>query len=109
MNTRTQQRRKRHQRIRTSIQGTEKIPRLSVYRSNTGLYVQLIDDTKRITLLGLRGSGKSVQAATALGTTVAQEAKKIKVTTVVFDRGGNLYHGKIKAFADAAREGGLIF
>jgi large subunit ribosomal protein L18 len=109
MNTRTLQRRKRHKRIRTMIHGTEKTPRLSVYRSNTGLYVQLIDDTKRTTVLGLRSSGKSIQAATALGTTFAQEAKKKKVTTIVFDRGGNLYHGKVKAFADAAREGGLTF
>lgn len=109
MNTRKAHRITRHRRIRAKVDGSAAIPRLAVYRSNKSMYVQLIDDAKKITLFGVKSEGKSIPAATELGKLVAAEAKKQKITTIVFDRGGYLYHGRVKAFADAAREGGLKF
>lgn len=80
---------------------------MAVFKSNVALYVQLIDDTKGVTILSAKSDGKSVAKATELGAQIAQLAKKKGITTVVFDRGGFRYHGVIKALADASREGGL--
>jgi large subunit ribosomal protein L18 len=101
----TTQRKKRKLRIRAKISGTAVAPRLAVYRSNKYIYAQIIDDTKHHTLVGLPGS----LDAAALGKKLADLAKKKKITKVVFDRAGYSYHGRIKALADAAREGGLKF
>ena len=110
-----------HTRIRKKLQGTEERPRLNVYRSTNHLYVQVIDDSKHATLIsantlefgeakeGKRPTGGNVSAAKQLGKTIAERAKSKGITKVVFDRGGYLYHGRIKALADAAREGGLEF
>ena len=111
--------RKRHQRIRRRVSGTTEVPRLAVYRSNKHIYAQVIDDTRSLTLAyassndkELRaqvGSGANVDAARQIGQAIAERAKKAGVNQVVFDRGGFLYHGRIAALADAAREGGLKF
>jgi large subunit ribosomal protein L18 len=100
--------------IRQKISGTAERPRLTIYRSNTGIYAQLIDDSKGITLAstsskvqGLKGS--NVAVATEVGKKLAENAKNAGITQVVFDRNGYLYHGKVKALADGAREGGLNF
>jgi large subunit ribosomal protein L18 len=106
---------RRHRRVRKHIFGTAERPRLVVFRSNRGIAAQLVDDTTGRTLAaagstsvrGAKGS-KSEQAA-AVGKQLAQNAKKADVKTVVFDRGGYLYHGRVKALAEAAREGGLEF
>jgi large subunit ribosomal protein L18 len=95
---------RRHKRIRTMISGTAERPRLSVFRSNKGIYTQIINDEKSHTL----AEAHSADATTA-GIELAKKAKALKITKVVFDRGGYLYAGKIKAVADAARKGGLIF
>lgn len=105
---------KRHLRIRQTISGTSARPRLSVYRSNTAIYVQLIDDVANKTLLSARSQelglkGSNVESAKAVGKLIAEKAVKAGITNIVFDRGGYLYHGKIKALADAAREAGLQF
>lgn len=97
----------RKRRIRAKVFGTADRPRMSVFRSNTGLYVQLIDDEKHITLASSSVAGKTIVAAGQLGAAIAQKAKQRRVTSVVFDRGGYRYHGAIQAIADAAREGGL--
>ncbi|MDQ7982868.1 MAG: 50S ribosomal protein L18 [Spiroplasma sp.] len=106
----------RHLRIRKKIVGSKARPRLSIFKSNTSLYAQIIDDNKGQTMIGLSSltfkdlkSKKNITAATKLGSEIAKLAKTKKIKEVVFDRGGNLYHGKIKAFADAARENGLEF
>ena len=108
---------RRHRRIRGKVSGTAERPRLAVFRSNKGIFAQLIDDEAGTTLasaswLALRGKGlkgtKSEQAA-EVGKLIAQRAKEKGVDRVVFDRGGYLYHGRVKALADAAREGGLKF
>ncbi len=108
-------RKRRHDRIRAHLSGTMEKPRLNVFRSNTGIYVQVIDDTKGKTLvssstiaLKLKNGG-NVEAAKAVGKDIAEKCKKAKITSVVFDRGGNLYHGRIKALAESARENGLEF
>jgi large subunit ribosomal protein L18 len=108
-------REKRRRRIRGKVTGTAERPRLSVFRSNARIYAQVIDDTKGHTLAAassteqaLLKTGKS-DAATQVGKLVADRAKSAGVTKVVFDRGGYLYHGRVKALADAAREGGLEF
>ena len=110
-----QRRARRHKRVRKHIFGTAERPRLVVFRSNRGIAAQLVDDTTGRTLAaagsksvrGAKGS-KSEQAA-AVGKQLAQNAKKADIKTVVFDRGGYLYHGRVKALAEAAREGGLEF
>jgi large subunit ribosomal protein L18 len=106
-------REQRHTRIRKTLSGTSLRPRLSVYRSNTAIYVQIIDDTKGITLVSTSSQalkvGKTIEAATSVGTDIAKKALKAGINTVVFDRSGYLYHGRIKALADAARAAGLIF
>ena len=106
---------KRRQRVRTALrQRAAGRPRLSVHRSGRHIYAQLIDDAAGTTLaaastLGVKKSGANVDAAVEVGKTIAEAAKKAGVTSVVFDRGGYLFHGRVKALADAAREGGLEF
>ena len=105
----------RHARIRSKISGTGEIPRLSVFRSNKQIYAQIIDDEKKSTLVSASSLDKSlklenggnVEAAKAVGKLLAEKAKKAKITKVVFDRGGSLYHGRVQALAEAARENGL--
>lgn len=97
----------RKRRIRAVISGTAKRPRMSVFRSNTALSVQLVDDDKGVTILSARG-GKTEEQAKLLGAEVARRAvKEHHIQAVVFDRGGYRYHGVIAALADAAREAGL--
>lgn len=104
---------KRKMRIRAKISGDAKRPRASLFRSNRYLFMQLIDDEKRVTLLGLSEKGLKLNGKTKLekakemGTLVAQKAKAQKIETVVFDRGGYRYHGRVKAFVEGMREGGL--
>ncbi len=105
---------RRQRRIRTELSGTSARPRLNVSKSNTSLYLQIIDDSKGITLASahsreIKGKMKKSEVAFALGKLVAEKAQAAKVTTVVFDRGGNRYTGRVKAAADGAREGGLTF
>lgn len=113
--TKQEARKRRHFRVRKKIAGTPARPRLNVFKSNTNIYTQIIDDTTGTTLvsastLKMDLKGKSnIQAATALGQEIAKKAQAANITDVVFDRGGYQYHGKIKAFADAARENGLKF
>lgn len=109
MNTRKTMRKSRQRRIRAVVRGTAKRPRLAVFRSQTSLLVQLIDDAAGKTLVSKRSAGKNTGSASILGKDIAALAAKHKITSVVFDRGGNRYHGVIKALADAAREGGLKF
>ncbi len=102
----------RHARIRKQVSGTKEIPRLCVYRSNLNIYAQLIDDENNITLASassLNIKGNNIEVATKVGELIAEEAKKLKIKKVVFDRGGYLYHGRVKALADAARNKGLEF
>ena len=110
----------RKQRIRRRIRkvsfGTETRPRLSVFRSNKEIYVQLIDDNNGKTLAsassrdkGLEAKGTKSEIANAVGKSIAEKAIKVGIETVAFDRGGNLYHGRVKALAEGAREGGLKF
>lgn len=105
---------RRHGRVRAKISGTAARPRLSVFRSNRGLYLQLIDDTTGQTLVGahskeLKEAGKKVDQAMSLGKLLAEKAQAKKITSVVFDRGFYKYHGRVKAVAEGAREGGLKF
>ncbi len=104
-----QLRKTRQNRIRVKVSGTSERPRLNVYRSNTRLYAQLVDDVAHKTIISASTSEKNIEAAKKLGTTIAEKAKEKGVKAVVFDRGGFAYHGGIKAIADAAREGGLTF
>ena len=110
-----QARLRRHKRVRHKVLGTAERPRLVVFRSNRGIEAQLIDDLEGKTLaaaswLNLKSfKGSKTEQAAEVGKLLAQNAKKANVETVVFDRGGYLYHGRVKALADAAREGGLKF
>ena len=113
---RKMERTRRHLRVRTKISGTAERPRLCVYRSNTNLYVQVIDDVAGNTLVAASTLDKEVktkhankEAAKELGTLIAKKAQAKNIKTVVFDRGGYIYHGVVKELADAAREGGLEF
>ena len=110
-------RQKRHVRIRQTIKGTASKPRLNVFRSNSQIYAQIIDDETGKTLcsassldkeLNLK-NGSNIDAAKAVGELVAKRALELKIETVVFDRGGYLYHGRVAALADAARAAGLKF
>ena len=106
-------RQKRHGRVRSKISGTAECPRLNVFRSNTNIYAQLIDDVEGVTLasassLDLTDGNKSDQAA-AVGKLIAERGAEKGVKEVVFDRGGYLYHGRVAALAEAARENGLQF
>jgi large subunit ribosomal protein L18 len=114
--TKPQARARRHRRVRGKLFGSAERPRLVVFRSNRGIEAQLIDDTDGKTLasaswLGVAKSfkGNKTQQAAEVGKLLAEKAKKANIETVVFDRGGYLYHGRVKALADAAREGGLRF
>lgn len=105
---------KRHRKIRRTLSGTDVTPRLCVFRSNQAIYAQLIDDVKGVTMassssLELKLKNNNLEAAAAVGKDIAEKAKKAKIKAVVFDRGGYLYHGRVKALADAARENGLEF
>ena len=105
---------KRHKKIRQTLSGTESTHRLCVFRSNTAIYAQLIDHVKGVTIassssLELQLKNNNLEAAATVGKDIAEKAKKAKIKTVVFDRGGYLYHGRVKALADAARENGLEF
>ncbi|HSC38788.1 MAG TPA: 50S ribosomal protein L18 [Chitinophagaceae bacterium] len=103
--------------IRRKIAGTTQKPRLAVFRSNTEVYVQLIDDTTGKTLAAASSKDKDIAAqkgtrtekSKLVGAAIARKAKDVGLETVIFDRGGNLYHGRVKAVADGAREGGLKF
>ena len=106
----------RHKRVRTKISGTADRPRLSVFRSNKGIYVQVIDDVAAKTLVSastldkeVKTKASNIEAAKEVGELIAKRAIKAGIKTVVFDRGGYIYHGKIKALAEAAREAGLEF
>jgi len=117
MNTKGLRREKIRYRIRRKISGTGQKPRLSVFRSNTALYLQLIDDEsgKTITAASTKDKDIAAQAGTKsekaklVGAAIARKATELGVTAVVFDRSGYLYHGRVKAAADGAREGGLQF
>jgi large subunit ribosomal protein L18 len=110
-----QRRQRRHRRVRGKVHGSANRPRLCVFRSSKGIYAQLIDDDAGVTLasastLNLGGaSGTKSEKAAEVGKLVAQRAKDAGIASVVFDRGGYLYHGRVKALADGAREGGLEF
>ena len=105
----------RHARVRNKISGTEEMPRLNVFRSNNGIYVQVINDTTGTTLVSSSSvelkikNGSNTEAASAVGKDIAEKCKKAKIKKVVFDRGGYLYHGRVKALAEAARAAGLEF
>jgi large subunit ribosomal protein L18 len=108
-------RERRHQRVRSKVTGTSERPRLVVFRSNRGIEAQLVDDLEGRTLaaaswLHLKQSkGSKTEQAAEVGKLLARNAKTAEIETAVFDRGGYLYHGRVKALADAAREGGLKF
>ena len=117
--SRAEIREKKHRRLRNRFSGTAERPRLAVFRSNNHMYAQIIDDTVGNTLVSASTLQKDVKAelektnnvdaAAYLGTVIAKKAMEKGITSVVFDRGGFIYHGKIKALADAAREAGLNF
>ena len=107
---------KRHRRVRAKISGTAERPRLNVFRSSKHIYAQLIDDVNGVTLAsassmdkGFEGNGGNIEAARKVGKMIAKNAADKGITEVVFDRGGYLYHGRVKELADGARENGLKF
>lgn len=107
---------RRHKRVRAKISGTSECPRLNVFRSSQHIYAQIIDDVKGVTLAaasstekGFEGFGGNVEAAKKVGLMIAEKAKAAGITDVVFDRGGYVYHGRVAALAEGAREGGLNF
>jgi large subunit ribosomal protein L18 len=111
-------RKKRGKRIRTKVFGTESRPRMSIFRSNRHIYAQIIDDTKHTTLVAMSTGDKTftgddikgkTEQAKKVGMLIAEKALAAGIEHVVFDRGGNLYHGRVKALSDGAREGGLKF
>ena len=113
-NSKAQNRQRRHFRVRAKVEGTESRPRLNVSKSNKGIYAQVINDETGQTIassstLTLKLSGNNIENAAKVGTDIAKKAMAAGVNEVVFDRGGNLYHGKIKSLADAARQEGLKF
>ena len=117
MNNKSNARIKIKYRIRRKISGAAAKPRLSVFRSNSDIYAQLIDDDNGVTLASASSRQKDIQAQKApkiekgkmVGAAIATKAKELGITTVVFDRGGYIYHGRVKAVAEGAREGGLDF
>ena len=117
MNSKLVQRQKIRYRIRKTISGTASTPRLSVFRSNAEIYAQLIDDVNGLTLASSSSKEKDIVAqkvtkvekSKLVGNVIARKAVELGITACVFDRGGNLYHGRIKSVADGAREGGLKF
>ena len=107
---------RRHKRVRAKISGTAECPRLCVYRSNTSLYAQIIDDENAVTLVSastldkeVKTKHSNVEAAKEVGTLIAKRAAEKKIKTVVFDRSGYIYHGVVKQLAESAREAGLEF
>lgn len=111
--TKSEQRTRRHNRIRAKVSGTSERPRLAIFKSNSYIYAQIIDDTKGATLvavsdMGMKGKTKTERAKLA-GALLAKSAKAKGLELVVFDRGGFIYTGRVRAFADGAREGGLTF
>lgn len=110
-------RKKRHGRVKAKVQGTAAIPRLNVFRSNSNIFAQIIDDEKAVTLVSASSidkelkleNGSNIEAASQVGVLLAKRAQEAKITKVKFDRGGYLYHGRVKALAEAARENGLEF
>lgn len=109
-------RERRHVRVRRKVSGTSERPRLSVYRSEKNIYAQIIDDINGVTLVsasslenGFEGNTWDIEAAKKVGAAIAQKAKDKGINTVVFDRGGYIYHGRVQALAEAAREAGLEF
>ncbi len=107
-------RKKRHQKIRSTVQGTQNKPRLNVFRSNQFIYAQIIDDSTGKTLCQAsdqksRGKKQKIESSKEVGATLAAQAKKQKIETVVFDRAGYKYHGRVKALAESAKENGLKF
>lgn len=106
---------RRHKRVRKTLSGTSERPRLCVFRSNKAIYAQLIDDVAGKTLISSSSlelklkNGGNVTAAEAVGKDIAAKCKKAKINTVVFDRGGFLFHGRVAALANSAREAGLEF
>jgi large subunit ribosomal protein L18 len=113
-NIKKQKRTRRHAKIRTRVSGTKEIPRLAVFRSNKFMYAQLIDDESAKTLVSAsslesKKATKKADAAFAVGKAIAEKAKALKVTKVVFDRGGFGYKGRVESLARGAREGGLTF
>ena len=112
--TKEQSRKRIHQRIRKKINGTAEKPRLAVYRSNKAIYAQLIDDVNATTIAAASSkecgaTGAKVEQAKAVGKLIAEKASSSNISAVVFDRGGYLYHGRVKALAEGAREAGLAF
>jgi large subunit ribosomal protein L18 len=113
--TKHQARKRRHNRVRGTIEGTAERPRLVVFRSNRGIFAQLVDDTSGRTLASASWTGLSdaptdkTEQATEVGKALAAAAKSVGIERCVFDRGGYLYHGRVKALAEGAREGGLRF
>ena len=114
---RNEVRKARHARVRAKVSGTPEVPRLNVFRSNQNIFAQIIDDTKGTTLVSASSivkdlklaNGSNIEAATKVGELIAKRAKEAKIKKVVFDRGGYLYHGRVKALAEAARANGLEF
>ena len=110
-------RKARHARVRAKVVGTTEIPRLNVFRSNSNIFAQIIDDEKAVTLVSASSidkelkleNGSTQEAAAKVGELLAKRAKKANITKVTFDRGGYLYHGRVKALAEASRENGLEF
>ena len=117
MNSKSSARVKIKYRIRKKISGVAGKPRLSVFRSNSDIYAQLIDDNNGVTLAAASSRQKDIQAQKApkieksklVGAAIATKAKELGISTVVFDRGGYIYHGRVKAVAEGAREAGLVF
>ena len=117
MNSKSSARVKIKYRIRKKISGVAAKPRLSVFRSNSDIYAQLIDDNNGVTLAAASSKQKDIQAQKApkiekskmVGAAIATKAKELGISTVVFDRGGYIYHGRVKAVAEGAREAGLVF
>jgi large subunit ribosomal protein L18 len=114
--SKAKRRRRIHWRVRKKVRGTPQRPRLNVYRSNKYIYCQLIDDLSGHTLVSassredaVANSGTKTEQAKAVGKLLAERAKEAQIESVVFDRGGYLYHGRVKALSEAAREGGLKF
>ena len=115
--SRNEARLERHKRVRAKVSGTKEIPRLNVFRSAKHISVQIIDDVTGTTLVSASSmdkdlkitNGGNIEAAKKVGEAIAKKATKAKITKVVFDRGGYLYHGRVEALADAARENGLEF
>ena len=110
--SRSEQRDRRHRRVRAKVAGTQERPRLVVYRSLKHIYAQIVDDAAQRTLATVTDNeltGTKTSKSTAVGKLIAEKAKAAGITRVVFDRGGYRYHGRVKAVADGAREGGLEF